>query len=76
MNETSEQRIQPSGYCAVNLRFEIDVGCRAASRAGEQLHEPVEREFLNVGEQEKNDRFVLAKMESGFIRRLLEFQRE
>jgi F-type H+-transporting ATPase subunit epsilon len=76
MNETSEQQIQPSGNRAVKLRSEIDVGSRAASGAGEQLHRPVEREFLNVGEQEKNDRLVLAKMESGFIRRLMEFQRE
>lgn len=38
------------------------------------LHEAVMREFLNVDEQEQNVRSVLAKMESGFIRRLMEFQ--
>ena len=42
----------------------------------EQLHEAVKREFLNVDEQEKNVRSVLAKMESGFIRRFREFQSE
>ncbi len=39
-----------------------------------QLHEAVKREFLEVGEQEKNVRLVLAKMESGFVRRFMEFQ--
>jgi F-type H+-transporting ATPase subunit epsilon len=41
-----------------------------------KLHEAVQREFVNVHEQEKSIRSVLAKMESGFVRRLLEFQRE
>jgi F-type H+-transporting ATPase subunit epsilon len=40
-----------------------------------QLHEAVKREFLNLDEQEKNARTVLAKMESGFIRHLMDFQR-
>ena len=40
----------------------------------DKLHEAVKREFLDVDEQEKNVRSVLAKMESGFIRRLMEFQ--
>ena len=42
----------------------------------EKLHEAVKREFLNVNDQEKNVRSVLVKMESGFIRRLMEFQHE
>lgn len=42
----------------------------------DKLHEAVQREFLNIDEQEKNVRSVLAKMESGFIRRLLEMQRQ
>ena len=41
-----------------------------------QLRETVEREFLNLDEQEQNVRSVMAKMESGFIRRLAEFQHE
>ncbi len=40
----------------------------------DKLHEAVKREFLNVSEQEKSVRSALAKMESGFIRRFLEFQ--
>ena len=38
------------------------------------LHEAVKREFLNLDEQEQMVRSVLAKLESGFIRRLMEFQ--
>ena len=37
-----------------------------------QLREAVEREFLNLDEQEQSVRSVLAKMESGFIRRMAE----
>jgi F-type H+-transporting ATPase subunit epsilon len=42
----------------------------------DKLHEAVKREFLNVDEQEKNVRSVLAKMESGLIRRMMELQHE
>jgi F-type H+-transporting ATPase subunit epsilon len=42
----------------------------------DKLHEAVKREFLNVNEQEKSVRSVLAKMESGFLRRLMVFQQE
>ena len=41
-----------------------------------QLHEAVEREFLSLDEREQNVRAVLAKMESGFIRRLAEFHHD
>ena len=41
-----------------------------------QLREAVEREFLNLDEREQGVRSVLAKMESGFIRRLAEFHHE
>ena len=40
----------------------------------DKLHEAVKQEFLNVDEQEQNVRSVLAKMESGFIRRFMELQ--
>lgn len=40
----------------------------------DKLHEAVKREFLTVDEQEKSVRLVLARMESGFIRSLVEFQ--
>jgi F-type H+-transporting ATPase subunit epsilon len=40
----------------------------------DQLHEAVTREFLKVDEQEKSVRSALAKMESDFIHRFMEFQ--
>ncbi len=42
----------------------------------DKLHEAVEREFLNLDEQEKNVRSVLTKLESGFIRRFAAFHHE
>ena len=41
-----------------------------------QLREAVEREFLNLDEREQSVRSVLAKMESGFIRRLANFHHD
>ena len=41
-----------------------------------QLREAVEQEFLSLNEREQNVRSVMAKMESGFIRRLAEFHNE
>ncbi|MBU2572939.1 MAG: F0F1 ATP synthase subunit epsilon [Elusimicrobia bacterium] len=41
-----------------------------------RLREKVEREFLNLDERERGVRSVLAKMESGFIRRFAEFRHE
>ncbi len=41
-----------------------------------RLRESVEREFLSLNEREQNVRSVMAKMESGFIRRLAEFHNE
>jgi F-type H+-transporting ATPase subunit epsilon len=41
-----------------------------------QLRETVEREFLNLNEREQTVRSVMAKMESGLIRRLVEFHHE
>ncbi len=41
-----------------------------------ELRDSVEREFLNLDEREQNVRSVLAKMESGFIRRLVEFHHD
>lgn len=41
-----------------------------------QLRAAVEREFLTLDEQEQSVRSVMAKMETGFIRRLAELHRE
>ena len=41
-----------------------------------QLREVVEQEFLTLDEREQSVRSAMAKMESGFIRRLAEFHHE
>lgn len=41
-----------------------------------KLHAAVEQEFLNLDEQERDARVVLAKLESGFIHRFKEFRGE
>ncbi len=41
-----------------------------------ELREAVEQEFLTLDEHEQNVRSVLARMESGFIRRLADFHHE
>jgi len=40
-----------------------------------QLREAVEREFMNLDDDEKQVRAVLARLESGFVRRFAEFHR-
>ena len=42
----------------------------------DKLRDAVEREFLNLDEQEKSVRSVMAKLESGFIRRFAAFHHE
>jgi len=41
-----------------------------------KLHEAVIKEFLTVDEQEKSVRAIVAKIETGFLRRFLTFQHE
>ena len=41
-----------------------------------QLREAVERNFLSLNVQEKSVHSVMAKLESGFIRRLAEFDHD
>jgi F-type H+-transporting ATPase subunit epsilon len=41
-----------------------------------RLREAVEQEFLTVNEQEQSVRSVMAKMESGFIRRMVTFHND
>ena len=42
----------------------------------DKLHEAIGQEFLNLDDQERKMRSVLARLESGFIRRFAEFHRE
>ena len=41
-----------------------------------QLKEAIDREFLSLDEEQKQVRNVMAKMESGFIRRFVEYTHE
>jgi F-type H+-transporting ATPase subunit epsilon len=41
-----------------------------------QLHEAVEKEFLTLDEHEQSVRLVVAKLETGFLRRFATFQHE
>ena len=54
----------------------VSVRNAIAGRYLSKLRDSVEREFLNLDEREQNVRSVLAKMESGFIRRLAEFHHD
>ena len=59
----------------VKTGLEVLVSVRNAIGGTElgELRAAVEKEFLNLDEREQSVRSVLAKMESGFIRRLMEF---
>ena len=41
-----------------------------------QLHDAVKKEFLTLNEDEKSVRVVMAKLETGFLRRFAAFQNE
>ncbi len=62
----------------VKSGLDVIVSVRSAIGGADldQLHEAVKREFLQVDQQERYVREVLAKMESGFIHRLKELQHE
>jgi F-type H+-transporting ATPase subunit epsilon len=62
----------------VKTGFTVFVSVRNAIAGTDlsQLRAAVEREFLNLNEREQSVRSVMAKMESGFIRRLAEFEHE
>jgi F-type H+-transporting ATPase subunit epsilon len=59
----------------IKTGMDVLVSVRNAIRGRElgQLREAVEKEFLTVDEREKNMRSVMAKLESGIIRRFVEF---
>jgi F-type H+-transporting ATPase subunit epsilon len=60
----------------VKAGMDVLISVRNAIRGTDldTLHEAVKREFLNLDEQEKSVRSALAKMESGFVHRFMEFQ--
>lgn len=62
----------------VKAGADVLISVRNAIGGGDlgQLRERVQQEFLNLDEQEKSVRSVLAKLESGFIRRFAAFHHE
>ena len=62
----------------VKTGFDVLVSVRNAIAGTDlgKLHTAVEQEFLNLDEQERDARVVLAKLESGFIQRFKEFRGE
>ncbi len=79
-----ENEIEGEVYVAVDegvlikTGLDVLVSVRNAISGKElgRLREAVEQEFLNLDEREQNIRSVLAKMETGFIRRLAEFHHD
>ena len=62
----------------VKIGPDVLVSVRRAMGGGDlgQLHALVEREFLTLDEREQSVRSVMAKLETGFLRRLAAFQHE
>ena len=62
----------------VKTGMDVQVSVRNAMGGKDlaQLREAVEKDFIKVNKQEENVRAVMAKMESGFVRRLAEFEHE
>lgn len=62
----------------VKTGFEVLVSVRNAIGGMElsQLRAAVEKEYMQLDEQEQKVRSVLAKVESGFVRRLAEFHQD
>jgi F-type H+-transporting ATPase subunit epsilon len=62
----------------VKTGLDVFISVRNAIRGSDlgQLHVAVEREFLSLSERERSVRAVMAKMESGLIHRLVEFDHE
>ena len=79
-----ETEVEGEVYVAVDegvlIKTGLDVLVSVRNAIGgtdlSELRDSVEREFLNLDEREQNVRSVLAKMESGLIRRLAEFHHD
>ena len=81
---TYETKAQGEVYVAVDegilVKAGVDVLVSVRNAIGgmdlDKLRAAVEQEFLHLDEQEKSVRSVLAKLESGFIRRFTVFHHE
>lgn len=61
-----EQHAGVSIFCGIGER------CRDGEELYREMREAVEEEFMHLDEQEQKVRSVLAKMESGFMHRLVD----
>jgi F-type H+-transporting ATPase subunit epsilon len=81
---TYEDNAEGEAYVAIDegvlVKTGLDVMVSVRNAIGGtdlgRLRAAVEREFLNVNERERDVRLAMAKMETGFLRRLAEFQHE
>jgi F-type H+-transporting ATPase subunit epsilon len=75
MKEEGEVYVAVDEGILVKTGIEVLVSVRNAIEGNDlaSLRESVKKEFLNLDAQEQNVRRVMAKMESGFIRRFAEF---
>jgi F-type H+-transporting ATPase subunit epsilon len=79
-----EEEDKEESIVAIDEGILVKVGeevliCVRQARVGKNLSElknEIEKKFSNEDERSKNVRSALVKMESGFIRRLVEFQNE
>jgi len=79
-----EENGQDETYLAVDQGILVKAGLKVllsvrnaiAGKDLSQLHQAVERDFLNLNDEEKNVRILMGKMESGFISRLARFHNE
>jgi F-type H+-transporting ATPase subunit epsilon len=78
--ETEEGEVYLAVDQGVMVKTGMDVLVSVRDAIGgtdlDKLDEAVKREFLELDQQEQGVQLVLAKMESGFIRRFMEFQHE
>lgn len=72
-----EQFIAVDEGVMVKVGRDVSISVRHAIGGSDlgSLREAVEREFVNLNERERSMRTVLAKLESSFMRRLLELHR-
>ena len=72
-----EEFIAVDGGILVKCGQEVLVSTRDAVRSGNlgELQKMVEEKFQIVGDQEKKSRSALAKLETDFVRRFLEWQK-
>jgi F-type H+-transporting ATPase subunit epsilon len=73
-----ETYLAVDGGVLVKAGPDVFVSVRRAMRGSDlgQLRDAVEREFLTVDAHEQSLRMVMAKLETGFLRRFASFQHE